>query len=73
MKKFEQGDLFINRIKAYPKIRVFAYSGAIYINSTSETNLKLNDFLTVIPPTGIITTEDEILFITEDEKYIVTE
>jgi hypothetical protein len=73
MKKFEEGDLFINRIKAYPKIRIFAYSGTIYINNTAETNLKLNEFLAVVPPAGVITTEDEILLITEDEQYIVIE
>lgn len=45
MKKFEDGDIFINTIKTHPKVSLFGYNGNIYINNTNETVVKLNDFL----------------------------
>jgi hypothetical protein len=45
MKKFEEGDIFVNKIKTHPKVKIFAYNGKIYINNTDEEVVKLNDFL----------------------------
>jgi len=50
MKKFEEGDIFINRIKAYPKIKLVGYDGSIYINNETTTQIKLSDFLPEPPP-----------------------
>lgn len=50
MKKFEEGDIFINKIKTHPKVRFFGYNGKIYINNTDQTALKMNDFLPEPPP-----------------------
>lgn len=50
MKKFEDGDIFLNNMKTYPKVKLFGYNGSIYINNTSETSVKLNDFLPEPPP-----------------------
>lgn len=50
MKKFEDGDIFVNTIKAHPKVSLFGYNGKIYINNTDETAVKLNDFLPEPPP-----------------------
>jgi len=73
MKKFKEGDIFINKLKTHPKVRFFAYSGSIYIDNEIETSLTLNDFLAIIPPSEIITTEDNILLVTEDERYLKIE
>jgi len=45
MKKFKDGDIFVNSVKTYPKVKLFGYDGKIYINNTNETSIKLNDFL----------------------------
>lgn len=73
MKKFEEGDIFINRIRAYPKVKIFGYAGSFYVDNGIEQTLKINDFLTVIPPSEVITTESEILLITESGDYLVIE
>ena len=73
MKKFEEGDIFINRIKAYPSVKIFGYSGSFYINNGVEQSISINEFLTVIPPSEVLTTENEILLITESGDYLVIE
>jgi hypothetical protein len=50
MKKFEEGDIFVNKIKTHPKVKIFAYNGKIYVNNTDEEVVKLNDFLQETPP-----------------------
>ena len=32
-RKFEDGDIFVNTIKAHPKVSLFGYNGKIYINN----------------------------------------
>lgn len=72
MKKFEEGDLFINRIKAYPKIRLVGYSGSIFINNEQETQISLNDFLPEPPPPPPPPppTEASTLFVTSGTVYL---
>jgi hypothetical protein len=82
LKKFEENDVFVNRVKAYPRVRVFTYSGSMYYNnnSTSSDGVKLYDFLMepsgsggpVVPPTTM-TTEDGIYLLTEDGEFIILE
>lgn len=50
MKKFEEGDIFVNRIKAYPKVKFVGYNGSIYINNETNTELTLNSFIPEPPP-----------------------
>lgn len=70
MKKFEEGDIFKNNIKAYPKIKFFGYNGQIYNNSTAETEIKLNNFLQL--PSGQVVALDNIL-LSEDGDFLITE
>jgi hypothetical protein len=82
LKKFENSDIFVNRIKAHPRVRVFTYSGSVYYNndSISQDGVKINDFLMepsasvgpIVPPTAI-TTEDGIYLLTEDGEFIILE
>lgn len=81
LKKFESSDLFINTIKAYPKVRIFTYSGSIYYNNESNSNdgVRLFDFL-MNPqfagdgaPINTLSTEDGIYLLTEDGTFIITE
>ena len=82
LKKFESSDLFVNRIKAYPRVRVFTYSGSMYYNndSISQDGVKINDFL--FEPIGIepnpvpltvLATEDGEYLLTEDGNFIILE
>lgn len=72
MKKFEESDVFVNKVKTHPKVKLFGYTGNIYIDNTSEVFIKLNDF--AIPKATIILTEEYgFLLITEDGDYIVVE
>lgn len=81
LKKFESSDIFVNRIKAHPKVRVFTYSGNVYYNndSISQDGVRLFDFLMepppeIIPaPAGTITTEDGIYLLTEDGTFLIIE
>jgi hypothetical protein len=81
LKKFESSDLFVNRIKAYPKVRVMTYSGSMYYNnsSISEDGVRLYDFLMQpqgsgdIVPATTLTTEDGDYLLTEDGTFIVIE
>jgi hypothetical protein len=82
LKKFESSDLFVNRIKAYPRVRVFTYSGSMYYNndSVSTDGVKLFDFLkdpiaveiSPIPSTALVT-EDGQYLLTEDGNFIIIE
>jgi hypothetical protein len=80
LKKFEKSDIFVNRVKAYPKVRVFTYSGSVYYNndSISQDGVRLYDFLMepVAPspvPTTVLSTEDGDYLLTEDGTFIVIE
>lgn len=82
LKKFESSDVFVNRIKAYPKVRIFTYSGSLYYNNSAvaDDGVKLFDFLMepvapsgpVIPTTAIIT-EDGQYLLSEDGQFILIE
>jgi hypothetical protein len=77
LKKFESSDLFVNRIKAYPKVRVMTYSGSMYYNnsSISEDGVRLYDFLMEPQGSGdiVLATEDGAYLLTEDGTFIVIE
>ena len=34
--KFEENDIFVNRIKAYPKVEFFIYTGSVYYNNENN-------------------------------------
>lgn len=83
LKKFESSDIFVNRIKAYPKVKIFTYSGSMYYgnDSVSQDGVRLFDFLMTpissgepspIPITAI-TTEDGQYLLTEDGNFIILE
>lgn len=83
LKKFESSDIFVNRIKAYPRVRVFTYSGSMYYNndSISQDGVRINDFLmesvsgggpSPIPSTVLVTEDGEYL-LTEDGNFIILE
>jgi hypothetical protein len=83
LKKFNNNDIFVNKIKTYPKVRVFTYSGSMYYNNNSLTGsgVSLYDFLpepqTLPGPPPVI--EDVILLesgdnlVTEDGDNIIIE
>lgn len=83
LKKFESSDIFVNRIKAHPRVRIFTYSGSVYYNndSVSQDGVKLFDFLmepvqSAPPspvPAGVIITEDGQYLLTEDGTFIIIE
>jgi hypothetical protein len=81
LKKFENSDLFINTIKAYPKVRIFTYSGSLYYNnnSVSQDGVRLFDFLMEpqaagdVVPGNTLVTEDGVYLLTEDGTFIITE
>jgi hypothetical protein len=53
LKKFENSDIFINRIKTYPKTRILTHSGSMYYNNSNnstESGVSVYDFLMVPPP-----------------------
>jgi len=47
--KFEEDDLFINTIEAYPEYRFYTQSGSIYINSTPHLSGANTDHITGVP------------------------
>lgn len=53
MKKFEEGDIFVNKIKTHPKVKFFCYDGKIYQNNTLEENIALNNFLPEPPAPSV--------------------
>jgi hypothetical protein len=82
LKKFESNDLFVNRIKTYPKVRVFTYSGSMYYNNGAvpDDGVKLFDFLmepqapeSPIVPVTTIATEDGQFLLTENSEFILVE
>jgi len=79
MKKFENNEIFINRIKAYPKVRIFTYSGSMYVNNSNEASITLNNFLNTPvvlseeEPAGAISSESGDVMLTEDGDYIIIE
>jgi hypothetical protein len=80
LKKFESSDIFVNRIKAHPKVRVFTYSGSLYYNndSISQDGVRLFDFLMepvadTSVPAGTIATEDGIYLLAEDGTFLIIE
>ena len=82
LKKFESSDIFVNRIKAYPRVKVFTYSGSLYYNndSFSQDGVRINDFLmepvSVTPtpvPLTVLATEDGQYLLTEDGTFIIIE
>lgn len=45
MKEFTENDMFVNIIKANPKIKIFCYKGVMYYNDTTEEGVVINDLL----------------------------
>lgn len=79
MKKFKPGDIFLNRVKAYPKVEFFVNSGSVdsvYYNRTIQSpasvvpdgHIGLNNF-----PNPIETRVETFYVLAEDEDAIVTE
>ena len=70
LKKLESSDVFVNRIKTYPKVRIFTYSGSMYYNDSvvSGSGVKLFDFLMEPLPTAPVITGPILLF-TETYEY----
>ena len=85
MKKFEENDVFVNKVRAYPKVSFFVYNGKVFYNNTDEEGIVLNSFLTAnienykaavaaspTSPEGILT-EDLELILTENGDYLIVE
>jgi hypothetical protein len=71
MKKFEESDVFVNKIKAHPKVRFFVYAGRVFYDNTSEEGIKLNEY--VPPETIALLTEAGLVLKTEDGDFILIE
>jgi hypothetical protein len=81
-RELDSSAIFVNRIKAYPRVRVLTYSGSLYYNndSFSQDGVKINDFLmeptSVTPspiPLTVLATEDGQYLLTEDGTFIIIE
>lgn len=85
MKKFRPGDIFLNRVKAYPKVEFFVNSGSVdsvYYNRTIQSSgsavsdgyLALNNFPNPpeAPPASPAPPET-FYVLAEDSDAIVTE
>jgi hypothetical protein len=72
MKKFNNGDIFYNSIKAHPKVKIFVNSGiAIYNNNKDLAgNAVLFDFLRTPISQEII---EECFILAENSEPILTE
>ena len=70
MKKFSESDIFVNVIKANPKVGFFCYNGKIYVNNTAKEKMFLNRFLQL--PSGEVVTLDNVV-LTEDGNFLITE
>lgn len=78
MKKFEEGDILINTVKAHPKVRLLGYGGRIYISNTAKVVTRLNEFLQIAipeisPVLDAILTEVGLYIITESGNYLLVE
>jgi hypothetical protein len=75
LKKFERNDIFVNRIKTYPKVRVFTYSGSMYYNNEtiSQDGARLFDFLMEPVSAGPPSPVPSTVLVTEDGEYLLTE
>lgn len=76
LKKFEKSDVFVNVIKAYPKVRIFTHSGSMYYNNTDSGNVYVNNFLSIEPPAVpveefLINTESDDILTTEDDNTLI--
>ena len=82
MKKFKPGDIFLNRVKAYPKVEFFVNSGSVdsvYYNRTIESptsaipdgHIVLNNFPN--PVETPVAPVETFYVLAEDEDAIVTE
>lgn len=69
IKKFEKTDIFINKIKTYPKISIFTYSGNVYYNNNTSVTDGINLFDFLIEPG----TQPSLTLATESEQYLTTE
>jgi len=70
MKKFTENDIFINVVKAHPKLSFFCYNGKIYVDNSSKQTVKLNNFLQL--PSGQVVALDNVL-LTEGGDFLITE
>lgn len=79
LKKFESSDIFVNRIKTYPKVRVFTYSGSMYYNNSavSQDGVELFKFLTQpefpYPDDCALLAENGYFLINEDNYYLIND
>lgn len=72
MKKFQNSDIFVNRIKAYPKVKIFLNNGKAYYNGeVNDGNVYFQDILR--DPLDAISTESEIFLITQLGNILITE
>ena len=67
--KFEEDDLFINTIEAYPEYRFYTQSGSIYINSTPHLSGTHTDNITGVPKGFISLYEYNIDRPSDEEIY----
>lgn len=72
MKKFEESDLFVNTIKAHPRVSLFGNGGKIFLNDTKYEEVELFDFLPDAVNTAILT-ESFLFLTTEFGDYLVIE
>lgn len=72
MKKFESGDIFVNRIKAYPKIKLFLNNGKAYYNGEVNDGYIYHQNI-LRDPLDAIQTESEIFLITQFGTILITE
>lgn len=72
MKKFQNSEIFVNRIKAYPKVKIFLNNGKSYYNGDlNDGNIYFQDILR--DPLDAIATESEIFLITQYGNILITE
>ena len=86
MKRFEKNDIFVNRVKTYPKVSFFVNSGSLdsiwYNKQHNHGSVKLNNFLSA-PPLALVSipidttyfmiSENSIELVTENDVNITTE
>ena len=53
MKEFKNEDLFVNRIKVYPKVKIFVHDGKIYYNKEDNSGeVKLQNLINTTGSSG---------------------